>query len=273
MRLFALIVLVAGLLLSGGAVWYMYGQFKDAEARLRDARPEVIKIPTVQVVVAKRRLTYGDSIDAEAVRVIDWPKDSLPEGAFTKLEDVVQEGADTRTALRRMEKHEPILPRKVSGFGERATVAALLEPGMLAYTLQVNATNSVGGFILPGTRIDIILTVNDRYEGLITYFLMQNVEVIAVDQDTDPDRISARVARTVTIGVTPDELKALTLASNVGKLTIALRGFESSEYHSTDSLSRTQLLGEQAPEKPAPVEQKKVITRKGGKVTDTKTVE
>lgn len=266
MRLFALIVLVAGLLLSGGAVWYMYGQFKDAEARLRDQKPEVIKIPTVKVAVARKRLSYGQSIDEDSVRMIDWPKASVPEGAFQELTQIVEAGKDTRYALRRMEKHEPILPQKISGFGERATVAALLDRGMLAYTISVNLSNSVGGFILPGTRIDIILTVNDRYEGLITYFLLQNVEVIAVDQDTDADRISARVARSLTVGVTPEELKALTLASNVGKITVALRGFESSDIYSSESLSRTQLLGEQAPERVAPAPTPTVRVRKGNSV-------
>lgn len=266
MRLFALIVLVAGLILSGGAVWYMYGQFIDAEARLRNARPEVIKVPTVKVAVARKGLTYGDPIDADAVRMIDWPKDSVPAGAFTEIEQVLETGKDPRFALRRMERHEPILPQKVSGFGERATVAALLDQGMLAYTLSVSATSSVGGFILPGTRIDILLTVNDRYEGLISYFLLQNVEVIAVDQDTDADRIKAKVARTVTVSVTPEELKALTLASSIGKLTIALRGFSNSDTHSAESLSRTQLLGEQAPEREVQAPAPTVRVRKGNSV-------
>lgn len=270
MRLFALIVLVAGLLLSGGAVWYMYGQFKDAEARLRDVQPEVIKIPTVSVAVARKRLTYGQTIDEDSVRMIEWPEDSVPEGAFTELSQIVEAGRDLRYVLRRMEKHEPILPQKISGFGERATVAALLEPGMLAYTLSVSLSNSVGGFILPGTRIDIILTVNARNEGLKTYFLLQNVEVIAVDQDTDADRISARVARSLTLSVTPEELKALTLASNLGKITVALRGFGAEGLHDPGALNRQQLLGERQREKAAPAPSVRV--RKGNEVR-TQTLE
>lgn len=270
MRLFALIVLVAGLVLSGGAVWYMYGQFKSAESALRDQKPEVIRVPTVNVAVAKRQLSYGEQIGPESVRMIKWPADSVPEGAFTSLEAIVPEDGKLRYALRRMETHEPLLPQKVSGFGEKATVAALLPRGMLAYTLPVDAAKSVGGFILPGTRIDIILTVNDRYEGLITYFLLQNVEVIAVDQDTDIDRIRARIASTVTIGVLPEELKQLTLASNVGSLTIALRGFESSDVYSGESLSRQQLLGEYAPVREAPKAAPTVRVRKNNQVQTQK---
>lgn len=263
MRFFALIVLIAGLVLSGGAVWYMYGQFKSAETALRDQKPKVIKVPTVKVAVAKERLTYGETLGPDSVRMIDWPKDSVPAGAFTSLEDVVPPDGKLRYTLRRMEKHEPILPQKVSGFGEHATVAALLPPGMLAYTLTVSATNSVAGFVMPGSRIDIILTVNDRYEGLITYFLLQNVEVIAVDQDTDPDRIKAKLAKTVTIGVLPEELKQLTLANNVGQLTVVLRGNNTQEVFAGDSLSRRQLLGEYAPKKEAPKQAPTVTIRKG----------
>lgn len=244
MRVLALLVLVVGLFLAGGAVWYMYGQFKVMEARLRDAGPQVVRVPTVTVAVAKSSLLYGQPINKDSVRLIDWPKDSVPANAFTELDQLFSDGVANRVVLRRMDKDEPVLKSKVSGFGERATVAALLDPGMLAHTLKVDSTSSVGGFLLPGTHIDLLLTLNDRTEGLSTYFFLQNIEVIAVDQDTDTDRIAARVARTVTIQVTPEELKQVTLASSVGRVTIALRGFNSTEQFSSESLTRRQLLGE-----------------------------
>lgn len=274
MRLLALIVLIAGLFLSGGAVFYMYGQFKQAEARLRDRGPQVIRVPTVQIAVANGSLRYGQSLDKKAVRLVEWPEDAMPENSFSSLDDLFTEGGTSRTVLRRMEKGEPVLKSKVSGFGERATVAALLPPGMLAYTLKVDDKSSVGGFLLPGTHIDIILTINDRYEGLKTYFLLQSIEVIAVDQDTDTDRIAARLARTVTLQVTPDELKALTLASRLGKVDIALRGFNNQEQFSSDSLNRQQLLGETAPEAaPAPAPDVTVRVRKGSDGVETLKVE
>lgn len=274
MRLLALLVLIAGLFLSGGAVFYMYGQFKSAEARLRNQGPKVIRVPTVQIAVASGSLRYGQPLSEKVVRLVEWPKEAMPENAFSSLDDLFKEGGATRTVLRRMEKGEPILKSKVSGFGERATVAALLSPGMLGYALKVDAKSSVGGFLLPGTHIDIILTINDRYEGLKSYFLLQNIEVIAVDQDTDTDRIAARLARTVTVQVTPDELKALTLASRLGKMDIALRGFDSKEEFSSESLNRQQLLGEVAPAKPpAPAPDVTVRVRKGSDSVETLKVE
>lgn len=274
MRVLALIVLVAGLFLSGGAVFYMYGQFKSAEARLRNQGPKVIRVATVPIAVANGPLRYGQTLDKENVRLVDWPKDSLPENTFSTLEDLFVEKGGARVALRRMEKGEPVLQSKVSGFGERATVAALLAPGMLGYALKVDAKSSVGGFLLPGTHIDIILTINDRSEGLKTYFLLQNIEVIAVDQDTDTDRIAARLARTITLQVTPEELKALTLATRLGKVDIALRGFDSQVVFSSESLNRQQLLGETAPEAaPAPTPDVTVRVRKGSDGVETLKVE
>jgi pilus assembly protein CpaB len=252
----------------------MYGQFKSAEARLRNQGPQVIRVPTVQIAVANGRLRYGQALGKENVRLVDWPKDSMPEKTFTKLEDLFVDGGSARVALRRMEKGEPILQSKVSGFGERATVAALLAPDMLGYALKVDAKSSVGGFLLPGAHIDIILTIDDRTQGLKTYFLLQNIEVIAVDQDTDADRIAARLARTITLQVTPDELKALTLASRLGKVDIALRGFDSQVEFSSESLNRQQLLGETAPEAaPAPTPDVTVRVRKGSDGVETLKVE
>jgi pilus assembly protein CpaB len=274
MRVLALLVLVLGLFLAGGAVWYMYGQFKIMEAQLRDATPQVIRVPTVTVAVAKKNLLYGQPIDKDSVGLIEWPKDSVPKNAFTDLAQLFSDGVDNRVVLRRMDKDEPVLKSKVSGFGERATVAALLAPGMLAHTLKVDSTSSVGGFLLPGTHIDLLLTLNDTRDGLSTYFLMQNIEVIAVDQDTDTDRIAARVARTVTIQVTPDELKTVTLASSVGRITIALRGFNSTEQFSSESLTRRQLLGEDTAPVAAPrAPDITVRVRKGSDGVETLRVE
>jgi pilus assembly protein CpaB len=274
MRALALIIIVAGLFLAGGAVWYFYGQVKMAEARLRNQGPQVIRVPTVSIAVANGPLRYGQTLDDKVVRLVDWPEDALPENSFQALDDLFNENGPARVVLRRMEKGEPILKSKVSGFGERATVAALLDPGMRGHTLTVNAKSSVGGFLLPGTHIDIILTVDDRYEGLKTYFLLQNIEVIAVDQDTDTDRIAARLARTITVQVTPDEVKALTLAERLGRVDITLRGFDNDEELSSESLNRQQLLGETAPEAPvAPTPDVTVRVRKGSDSLETMKVE
>ncbi|TYO88216.1 Flp pilus assembly protein CpaB [Oceanicella actignis] len=277
MRMIAILVLLAGFALAGGSVYYMYGMFKQAQAQLAQ-QPKIRTIPTVKIAVAAKDLRYGEPLTEKSVRMVEWPKNAAPANGFQRLEDLFVKGGEPRTVLRRMEPNEPILKSKVTGFGEKATVAALLDPGMRAHTFQVNAVSSIGGFMLPGTRIDVILTYKDRNEGIKTKYLMQNIEVIAVDQDTDRDRIDARVARTVTVQVTPRQVEQLTLAQSLGKITLALRGFGAQDVSDAEGITREDLLGDEpeavadAPAAPEP-EELKVKVRRGAAELQSVTVE
>ena len=270
MRTFAVFVFVAGMALAGGAAWYVFARVQAAESRFGPAGG----VTTVQVAVANKDLKFGQPLTRADVKVVRWPAEIAPENGFTRAEDLFPEDGKIRTVLRRMEPNEIILKSKVTGFGEKATVAALIDPGLRAYTLPVNASSSVGGFILPGSRIDIYLTINDRARGVSTRALVQDIEVVAVDQDTDPDRIEAKVAKTVTVQGTPAQVQELTLASSLGSLSIALRGFGSDTVAAAGPLDSDGLLGEVA--KPAPLIEAaplpepepeiKVIVRRGNAV-------
>lgn len=243
MRLFAVLVLLLGLGLAGGAAFYVFNQVQMAEARLRATQPGD-RIELVELAIAKRDLKFGQTLTADDVYMMKWPKIAVPENGFTSIEELLVEGAEARTVLRRMERAEPILKTKITGFGEKATVAALLAPGMVAHTIPVNAVNSVGGFVLPGARIDVYLTLTDRGAGPSTRLLTQDLEVVAVDQDTDPDRTQAKVARTVTVQGTSEQVRELTLAGALGSLSIALRGLDSGAVADLGPLNRSTLLGE-----------------------------
>lgn len=268
MRILAVFVLLLGLGLAGGAALYVFNQVQAAEARMRGTQ-QAPSIETVQVAVAKANLKFGQTLTEKDIALVAWPKDSVPENAFTSAEDLLGDGSEPRTVLRRMEKAEPILKTKITGFGERATVSALLQPGMLAHTIPVDAVNSVGGFILPGARIDVFLTIPDRAKGPSTRLLLQNLEVVAVDQDTDPDRTEAKVARTVTVQAKPDEVRQLTLAATLGALSIALRGTYTETLADLGPLDRSALLGEivqEAAEAEAPAPEPIVRVRRGNEV-------
>lgn len=279
MRGFAVMVLVLGLGLAGGAAYYVFAQVQAAEARL-GARGDGPELDTVKVVIAREHLKFGQPLTSEHVMVIDWPRRYVPNGAFDDIVRVVpeEEGAEPRIVLRRMEPGEPILETKITGFGQKATVAALLDPGMRAHTIPVDAANSVGGFLLPGTRIDVMLTERDRRTGPTTRMLIQDLEVIAVDQDTDPDRIEARVARTVTVQGSPEAVQQLTLAQNLGTLSISLRGHGSDTLADSGPMDRRRLLGlpedvavvEAEPEPEPQVEAVQVRIRRGAGDVETR---
>lgn len=265
-----MLVFVVGLVLAGGAAYYVFAKVQAAQAAVRPAE----SVPTVMVAVAARPLKFGMPIGKEHVRLVRWPAESAPKNAFGRVEDLFQEEGEIRTVLRRMEPGEPILKSKVSGFGQQATVAALIEKGMRAYTLPVDAATSVGGFLLPGARIDVFLTIPDRVKGPTTRLLIQDLEVVAVDQDTDPDRIEARVAKTVTVQGTPEQVRELTLATTLGAISIALRGYDSGQVADVGPLDRRTLLGEPEPKPEAPAEvvveapepETKVTVRRGNEV-------
>jgi pilus assembly protein CpaB len=270
MRVLAAFVLFLGLIMAGGAVYYMYGQFKAVEARLRNAEPRSVEV--VQVAVAAEDLKFGQPLTRELVRMVDWPAEAAPENAFNSVEDLFGEGVASRTVLRRMEPGEAVLKTKVTGFGEKATVAALLDPGMRAFTLAVNAQSAVGGNLLPGARVDIYLTLQDQDNGPTSRLLMPNVEIIAIDQDTDRDRLEGRVAKTVTVQGDAEQVRQLTLAANLGRISLAMVGFNDGVVDEDrlaalmQPLDRRMLLGEKAEEVVVEEVEQTVRVRRAGDV-------
>jgi pilus assembly protein CpaB len=180
------------------------------------------------IVVAKNRLDFGNTLKAEHLRLVKWPMDSVPEGAFTSVAQVLGENED-RVVLRTIEVNEPVLKTKVSGFGGRASLSAMLTPDMRAVTIRVNDVNGVAGFVLPGDRIDVLLTrdpsggTSNSAVNLITDVLLQNVKVLGIDQDASERKDVPAVAKAVTLEVTTEQAQKLALASQLGTLTLMLR--------------------------------------------------
>jgi Ca-activated chloride channel family protein len=184
------------------------------------------------------------------------PAEATPKGAFTSVEDLFRDGGKQRTVLDRIDENEVIRKDQVTGFGEAATVASLLKPGMRAHTLPVDPKASVAGFLFPGSVIDIYLTYNGP-TGQRTKLLLEKVEIIAVDQTTDRDTIKARVARTITLEVTPEDSQRLILAERIGQLSFNMRGLSDDSAAGTTladvGLSVSNLLGveERSPQRRA----------------------
>lgn len=127
---------------------------------------------------------------------------------------------------------EPIVARKIVRAGDSGYMAAYLEPGMRAMSIGVSVETAAGGFILPGDRVDVLVTVElqDTGEGGQTRYasstVLQNVKVLAVDQSTraDDDQ-QAVVGATATLEVSPSDSEALALAKAAGELSLILRSY------------------------------------------------
>jgi len=173
------------------------------------------------IVVAKQPLRFGTELSAAALKEIPWPEASMPAGAFHKISDVLHGGR--RVVLTAIEADEPVLSLKITGPGQRATLSALVKPGMKAVTIRVNDVEGVGGFVLPGDRVDVVLTRQIEKGSATTEVVLQNTRVLAVDQSADERAAKAAVAKSVTLEVSTVEAQKVWLASSVGNLSLLLR--------------------------------------------------
>ena len=218
----------------------------------QQARPVVVQqaaVPdnTVTVVIAKDRISFGTPLRPEQLRLVKWPGDAVPEGAFASIEAVVG-GEEERVVLRSIEANEPVLQNKISGFGGKASLAAILSPEMRAVTIRVNDVAGVAGFVLPGDRVDVLLT-RDRTGGsggnvatnLITDVLLQNVKVLGIDQDANEDKEKPSVAKAVTLEVSPQQAQKLALASQLGSLALMLRNLADAEAETVKTVTTRDL--------------------------------
>ena len=187
------------------------------QASLRAKNVEPAKTVASQtVVVAKQPLRFGTELSASMLQEVPWPSDALPSGAFARISDVMSGGR--RVVLAAIEANEPVLALKITGAGQRATLSALVKPGMKAVTIRVNDVEGVGGFVLPGDHVDVVLTRQLEKGSATTQVVLQNTRVLAVDQSADE-----RAAKSVTLEVDTVDAQKLWLASSVGSLSLLLR--------------------------------------------------
>ena len=192
------------------------------QASLRAKNVEPAKTVASQtVVVAKQPLRFGTELSASMLQEVPWPSDALPSGAFARISDVMSGGR--RVVLAAIEANEPVLALKITGAGQRATLSALVKPGMKAVTIRVNDVEGVGGFVLPGDHVDVVLTRQLEKGSATTQVVLQNTRVLAVDQLADERSDKPSVAKAVTLEVDIAGAQKLSLASQVGTLALALR--------------------------------------------------
>ena len=181
---------------------------------------------TTKVAVASVPLAYGVDITPEKVRFVDFPNTSIPPGAFTNAAALMPAGKPARVALLAIAPNEPILASKITGSGQGASIAALLPPGMRAATVRINDVSGVAGFVQPNDSVDVLITRTLPQQGAaaqVTDVLLQNIHVLAIDQNAKNSDGTPAVARTVTMEVTPIDAQKLALAQEAGSLSLILR--------------------------------------------------
>jgi len=193
------------------------------------------------VVVVASDLTFGSKLDKPMLRTARYPKDAVPEGAYSSIDSVV--GQTTKVF---MSAREPVTAIKLSSRG--GGLSMLVRPSMRAASLEVNQVSGVSGFVLPGDRVDVLVTVDARQatEDAVTRTVLQNTEVLAAGQKTEQQDNKPITVQSVTLLVDPAGAEALALSQHEGKIHLVLRNPEDQETVSVASLSTREMLGEKA---------------------------
>jgi pilus assembly protein CpaB len=225
------LVLVIGMGLAGFAVYMVKGYIGQTQSALEVERQRTAQaVETVALYAVNRSIAYGETLTMDDVELIRYAEPHLPEGIFETEESLFPDGGETlRVVIRPMEKNEPILAVKVTAPGDIAGITSLLSPGMRAFTIKVDVTSGVSGFLRPGDFVDVywsgsIRGENGRSGQAVTQLIKSSVELIAVDQTADGNRNGAEVARNVTVQVTPQDVAALAQAQSSGNLSLSLVG-------------------------------------------------
>lgn len=272
MRIVFFLVLVLGVGLAGTAVHMAQGYLSSTEAELAKARAAAAQVvDTTPVYTAARGLRYGERLAEDDVVAINWPRNALPDGVFTDRAELFPEGQPPRAVMRAMERGEPIMQVKVTRPGQEAGIGARLSPGMRAFTIDVNVSTGVAGFLRPGDRVDIYWTGQVSQGNETTRLLKSGIQVIAVDQSADKDREeAARIARSVTVQASAQQVAELALAQSTGRLSLALVGLADEGTMELVEVDRRSLFGTQPePEPEAAPEPEPVCTvrtRRGGEL-------
>jgi pilus assembly protein CpaB len=211
---------------------------------------------TASVVVAATEIPRDVTLTPNHLTVKQWPKSLIPAGAVTRVED-----AQGSATLHPFVKGEVLLASKLSAKASGRGLAALIPPGMRAYTIHTpQIASGVAGFVLPGNKVDVLFTVSTpegTTGGATTVTLLQNVEILAVDQHLTPpteNRVDYRMLQSVTLLVTPAQAAKLDLAQNRGTLHLMLRNPEDVSTASTTptTLSELELGPQKVKESQAP---------------------
>ena len=284
MRLIFGLVLLVGVGLAGFATYLAKNYVEQYQQQLvQERKQRAPAIETIDVMVAARDLKYGEKLEKDAVKSVSYPKDSLPEGIFAEVTALFpDEARDPREVLRSMVAGEIILANKVTDPGQPAGIGSRLGDGMRAFAIEVDAKSGVSGFLRPGDRVDVYWTGtigkdNMRTEGnssgSVTKLIESRMPLVAVDQSADMDLEEARVARTVTVEATPQQVAALAQAQSTGRLSLSLVGALDQSTSEVIEVDQNRLLGIQAAEAPEPPQMEEerctVRTRRGSEVVVT----
>ncbi|UCG51301.1 MAG: Flp pilus assembly protein CpaB [Candidatus Latescibacterota bacterium] len=194
--------------------------------------------PTVPVVVATKDMTFGTTLKDEHLKLVEFPKESVPPNSYGAIDSVLSQTTKVFVA-----DGEPILASKLSAIGGGLSVR--VAPNMRAMSLDVNDVTGVSGFVLPGDRVDVLVTVDNAAGSnvAVTKTILQDLEVLAAGVKTETKGNKHITVQTVTVLVDPEGAEKLALGVHQGQVHLALRNPVDHEIVAAKSTNTKSVLG------------------------------
>lgn len=197
-----------------------------------------------QIAVAKVAIPLGTKIVAEHLTLAQFPKESTPDGAFDNAEKLVG-----RVAVSNIAAREPITEARLAPEGTAGGLSAVIPEGYRAMTVKVDDVVGISGFIMPGTLVDVVVTIDPAekagMQDPISKIVLQNIKVLANGQNIDKpdDQREPNSVKAVTLQVTPEQAEKLALAATEGKLQLMMRNSIDQGDEQTKGVNKRELLG------------------------------
>jgi pilus assembly protein CpaB len=228
---------------AGLASMVVYSSLKQKDEAVRKALAG-----TTQIVVAAHDIALGAKIDSRALKLARWPSDGLPPAAITDLGSVI--GSVARAEF---VENEPIVAsRLVAGDRTSGVLPLMIPSDMRAMSVAVDEVADMSGFVLPYTKVDVLLSLNNNdKEGGRSKIILQNISVLAVAQTVER-KDNPEPERVVTLLVTPEQAERLAVASAQGKLQLALRSYGDNAIVPTAGINVHEVMGGYSEDVPPP---------------------
>jgi len=197
-----------------------------------------------KVAVAKVPIAIGSKIIPEQIMMVQFPKESTPDGAFDSAEKLAG-----RVAVMNIAAREAITEARLAPEGTAAGLSAVIPEGYRAMTVKVDDAAGISGFIMPGSLVDVVVTIDPRegsgMQDPVSKIVLQNIKVLANGQNIDKpeNEREANSVKAVTLQVLPEQAEKLALAASEGKLQLVMRNQVDQGDEQTPGVNKRNLLG------------------------------
>jgi pilus assembly protein CpaB len=233
-----LVVLVLSVVVAAGATLFVYRAVASIPVR-------EVEVKNYHVAVAAKSLPVGTMVTPSDVRLVAWPSSNPVAGGYSTVEEVVNRGLISPAT-----ENEPLTESKLAPREAGAGLPPTITAGMRAISVKVNEVIGVAGFVVPGTRVDVVVTLSKQHDS-VSRVVVTNAQVLTAGTKYDQEQAKDGKpvpSTVVTLLVMPEDAERIALASTEGSIMLTLRNPLDTEPTMTSGTRMASLMG--APEPP-----------------------